>query len=127
MKKIFCILIFITSFFSVANASSINLQQTTNDKQQAITNQVNDSTVIKKDKATAVFLAVTVGILGVHRFYLGTSTTTMIAYVLTFGGFGVITIIDIIQLIIADDISPFIDNPKFFMWDFEKNSEKKIF
>ena len=125
MKKIFCILIFTTSLFSVANASTID-SLTIN--QRATPNLLNDSTtIVKKDKTAAIFMAATVGFLGVHRFYLGTSLPTMIAYVLTFGGFGIVTIIDLVQLIIADDISPYANNPNFFMWNFEKNNKKKIF
>ncbi len=75
-----------------------------------------DSTVIKKEKGVAVFLAVTVGVLGVHRWYLGTSTATLVAYALTFGGFGIVTVIDIVQLIRIKDISRYSDNPDFFMW-----------
>lgn len=72
----------------------------------------------EKDAVVAIVLDFFLGGLGIHRFYLGTKTMTGIGYILTCGGiFGVVPLIDFIVLIIDnDDISPYIDNPKFFMW-----------
>ena len=71
-----------------------------------------------KDVVVALLLDFFLGGLGIHRFYLGTKTMTGIGYILTCGGiFGIVPLIDFIVLIIDnDDISPYIDNPKFFMW-----------
>lgn len=72
----------------------------------------------QKDAVAAILLDFFLGGLGVHRFYLGTKPLTGIGYILTCGGiFGIVPLIDFIVLIIDhDDISPYIDNPKFFMW-----------
>ncbi len=72
----------------------------------------------EKTFVTAVLLDFFLGGLGVHRFYLGTKTMTGIGYILTCGGiFGIVPFVDLIVLIVDnDDISPYIDNPKFFMW-----------
>ncbi|MBN1985218.1 MAG: TM2 domain-containing protein [Prolixibacteraceae bacterium] len=72
----------------------------------------------EKDAVVAIVLDFFLGGLGIHRFYLGTKTMTGLGYILTCGGiFGVVPLIDFIVLIIDnDDISPYIDNPKFFMW-----------
>ena len=72
----------------------------------------------EKDVVVALVLDFFLGGLGIHRFYLGTKTMTGIGYILTCGGiFGIVPIIDFIVLIVdSDDISPYIDNPKFFMW-----------
>jgi TM2 domain-containing membrane protein YozV len=72
----------------------------------------------QKDPVVAILLDFFLGGLGVHRFYLGTKPLTGIGYILTCGGiFGIVPLIDFIVLIIDhDDISPYIDNPKFFMW-----------
>lgn len=72
----------------------------------------------EKDAVVAIVLDFFLGGLGIHRFYLGTKTMTGIGYILTCGGiFGVVPLIDFIVLIIDNqDISPYIDNPKFFMW-----------
>lgn len=71
-----------------------------------------------KDPLVAILLDFFLGGLGIHRFYLGTKTFTGIGYILTCGGiFGVVPLIDLIVLAINyDDISQFVDNPKFFMW-----------
>lgn len=72
----------------------------------------------EKDAVVAILLDFFLGGLGIHRFYLGTKPMTGIGYILTCGGiFGIVPLIDFIVLIIDnDDISPYIDNPKFFMW-----------
>lgn len=71
-----------------------------------------------KNFAVALVLNFFLGVLGIHRAYLGTKTFTWIGYILTCGGiFGIVPLIDFIVLIINnDDITPYIDNPKFFMW-----------
>ncbi|MFO7998419.1 MAG: TM2 domain-containing protein [Bacteroidales bacterium] len=72
-----------------------------------------------KNPAVAFILAWAVGYLGIHRAYLGTSTGTIIAYILTLGGCGVVYVIDWVMLLIGlvdDDISKYVDNPSFFMW-----------
>ena len=72
----------------------------------------------EKSAVAAILLDFFLGGLGVHRFYLGTKPLTGIGYILTCGGiFGIVPLVDLIVLIIDnDDISQYIDNPKFFMW-----------
>ncbi len=72
----------------------------------------------EKDAVAAILLDFFLGGLGVHRFYLGTKPLTGIGYILTCGGiFGIVPLVDFIVLIIDhDDISPYVNNPKFFMW-----------
>ncbi|MDA3879456.1 MAG: TM2 domain-containing protein [Prolixibacteraceae bacterium] len=72
----------------------------------------------EKDAIVAILLDAFLGTLGIHRFYLGTETLSGLAYILTCGGiFGVVPLIDFIVLIINyEDISPFVNNPSFFMW-----------
>ncbi len=72
-----------------------------------------------KDPLLALVLDFFLGGLGVHRFYLGTEFMTGLGYLLTCGGiFGIVPIVDFIVLVINfDDISPYIDNPAFFMWN----------
>lgn len=71
-----------------------------------------------KDPLVAILLDLFVGGLGIHRFYLGTEPLTGIAYFLTCGGiFGIVPLVDLVVLVMNyDDISPYVDNPKFFMW-----------
>lgn len=73
----------------------------------------------EKNPAVAFILAWFVGYLGIHRAYLGTSTGTIIAYILTLGGCGIVAFVDWVVLLIGlvnDDISKYVDNPSFFMW-----------
>ena len=71
-----------------------------------------------KNPLVAVLLDFFLGGFGIHRFYLGTKTMTGIGYILTCGGiFGLVPFIDLIVLAVNwDDISAYVDNPKFFMW-----------
>jgi len=76
---------------------------------------------ISQDKSPTIafVLAWALGYLGIHRAYLGTSTGTIIAYILTLGGCGIVALVDWVVLLIGlinDDISQYVDNPKFFMW-----------
>ena len=60
-----------------------------------------------------------VGLFGIHRLYLGTETGTFLAYLFTLGGCGIISLVDFIVLavgLIEEDVSRYIDNPKFIMW-----------
>ncbi len=73
----------------------------------------------EKDPLVAFLLSWFLGYLGIHRAYLGTSTGTIVGYILTLGGCGIIATIDWVMLLIGlinDDISQYVDNPKFFMW-----------
>ncbi|HBL74037.1 MAG: hypothetical protein A2W90_12580 [Bacteroidetes bacterium GWF2_42_66] len=71
-----------------------------------------------KNAVAAILLDFFLGGFGVHRFYLGTKPMTGIGYILTCGGiFGIVPLVDLIVLIIDnEDISKYINNPKFFMW-----------
>ena len=51
-----------------------------------------------KSKLTAILLCFFLGVLGIHRFYLG-YTITGVIQLLTFGGFLIWVIIDFIRLI----------------------------
>ena len=72
----------------------------------------------EKDVVVAIVLDAFLGWAGIHRFYLGTEVLTGLGYILTCGGiFGIVPFVDFIVLIVDhDNISPYIDNPKFFMW-----------
>jgi len=77
-----------------------------------------NSTVKSKSPLAAILLDFFLGGLGIHRFYLGTKVMTGVGYILTCGGiFGLIPLVDLIVLAVNyNDISQFVDNPKFFMW-----------
>lgn len=139
MKKL-CLVILLFAALTVANkanASSYTINEDAIDQlfDSAIetsmisinANEMNSvasgmTTTVKaqdKDAVIAIVLDFFLGGLGIHRFYLGTKTMTGIGYILTCGGiFGIVPLIDFVVLIINnDDISPYINNPKFFMWN----------
>ena len=72
-----------------------------------------------KDAIIAIVLDFFLGEFGVHRFYLGTAVLTGVGYILTCGGiFGIVPLVDFFVLIInSKDISRYVNNPKFFMWN----------
>ena len=139
MKKAFIlILLFAAAFsFQQVSAASYTIDEGTVDQLFATATETsmisinsNELTAVpsnislptvapqEKDAVVAIVLDFFLGVFGVHRFYLGTETLTGIGYILTCGGiFGVVPLIDFIVLIIDnEDISPYINNPKFFMW-----------
>ncbi len=54
-----------------------------------------------KSQVTALILAILIGGLGIHRFYLG-YTWQGVVQLLTFGGLGVWALIDLIRIITGD-------------------------
>ena len=61
----------------------------------------------EKDWLTTLLLAVLVGPLGVHRFYVGKAGTGVL-HLLTFGALGIWTLIDIIMIVVGN----FTDNQR---------------
>ena len=64
----------------------------------------------------AAALAVTLGPFGVHRLYLGTNAKVPIFYGLTFGGFGVLVLIDLGHILFTKDLTPYEHNNQILMW-----------
>lgn len=64
----------------------------------------------------AIGLNLTLGMLGVHRLYLGTDVKVPVVYALTFGGGGVLWLVDLALLIANKDIRPFMNNKHLFMF-----------
>lgn len=78
----------------------------------------NSKQNINKTKFIAVTLAVTLGVFGVHRLYLGTRPQVPISYTLTLGGgMGLLPVIDIFYIISAKDINQIRNNEFIFMWN----------
>jgi len=139
MKKLFLIIVLFVTVLAVkqTNAASYSIDEQAID--QLFENAVETSMISinatefssvasnvsssvsaqEKDAIIAIVLDFFLGGLGIHRFYLGTETLTGLGYILTCGGiFGIVPLVDFIVLIIDNkDISPYINNPKFFMWN----------
>lgn len=67
-------------------------------------------------RLVAIGLCALLGPFGAHRLYLGTSAKVPIIYGLTFGGFGVLVLIDLAHLLLQRDLAPFQGNSKVLMW-----------
>lgn len=76
------------------------VEKKTISSEQAIQTQNNQggvSTMARKNKLTAILLSIFTGGLGIDRFYLG-YTTLGVVKLLTLGGFGIWTLIDLIMI-----------------------------
>ncbi len=72
--------------------------------------------VAENRRGVAIGLAALLGPFGAHRLYLGTTPKVAIIYGLTFGGFGVLVLIDLVHLITAKDLDRFKDSDRVLMW-----------
>ena len=119
LKKIvfFILLFFVTTKVQaeITKLEPINFEIDTNSQISIL-----HSPLKEKDPIVAWLISFPTGMLGLHRAYLGTSTTTIVLYIVTVGGvFGIVPMIDWILLLKGiqnGDISKFIGNRKFIMW-----------
>jgi TM2 domain-containing membrane protein YozV len=110
--------------------SSIAFEQFSLNEKELTTYEVNN-TVVKKiklitllqkattenKKVTAAILTLTLGMLGVHRIYLGTAPYIPAVYLFTFGGgFFILPLIDLVMILSTNDIAKFENNNKILMW-----------
>lgn len=72
---------------------------------------------INSKKITAIVITILTGPLGGHRIYLGTKPVIPVLYALTLGGGIFVTVIDLFALVFTKDISLYINNNSFFMWN----------
>ena len=77
-----------------------------------------DTTAEHKENTRLVgsTLAVLLGPFAAHRIYLGTTPKVAIFYGVTFGGFGVLPLIDLGHLLFTKDLTPYRNNDRVFMW-----------
>ena len=111
----------LNSGIEVATLTPIANAETTTNALAATTNNLPATAMVAgKDGTTAFLLSFFLGVLGIHRFYMGTATLTGIGYIMTLGGCGIVATVDWIVLLIAminkEGIDKYEDNPKFFMW-----------
>lgn len=67
-------------------------------------------------RALAAGLALTLGPFGAHRIYFGTEPKVPLLYGLTFGGFGVLVLIDLGHILFSKDLTRFSENERVLMW-----------
>lgn len=67
-------------------------------------------------RLVAATLTLAVGAFAAHRLYLGTDVKVPIVYGLTFGGFGVLVLIDLAHILFTKDLMGYMNNNKVLMW-----------
>jgi len=87
---------------SASETKTVIANKTTETKKKA---EKNKSAGGGKSQIVALILCIFLGLLGIHRFYLG-YTGLGILYLLTFGLFGIGWLIDLILLIIPNGLTP---------------------
>jgi len=78
-----------------------------------------DSSATTKGENTRLvssLLTVLLGPFGAHRLYLGTTPKVAVIYGVTFGGFGVLALLDLGHLLLTKDLERFTNNDRVFMW-----------
>lgn len=84
---------------------------------------VDGDTVKGENKRwVAAALAVFLGPFGAHRLYLGTTAKVPVIYGITFGGFGVLALIDLGHILFTKDLSRFEGSDRVFMWSRPKQA-----
>jgi len=108
MKNIYFILVAVFLTISTAHAGfpvkrtiSQDIQGETMVDESLSDSEFNSITVAGKSQTAALLLCIFLGGLGIHRFYLG-DTLIGIIQLLTFGGFGIWVLIDLIMIITGD-------------------------
>lgn len=71
----------------------------------------------KHERLVAIGLNVSLGMLGVHRMYLGTEVKVPVAYACTVGGIGVLWVTDLVILVGTKDYESLKNNPHVFLWN----------
>jgi hypothetical protein len=81
-----------------------------------------DTVAVHKENTRLIgsTLAVLLGPFAAHRIYLGTTPKVAIFYGVTFGGFGVLPLIDLGHLLFTKDLTPYRNNDRVFMWSAPK-------
>ncbi len=78
----------------------------------------------KHSKLIAIGLNLSLGVFGVHRLYLGTSSKVPIIYTFTLGGGGFLVLSDLGFIIFSKDLEQFANNKQIIMWNTEQTSSK---
>lgn len=112
---------FIISFSAQADNYSVN-DTLLNERTLLITQETEKVVVaetkkeVKFKRGKVIVLTILTGFLGGHRIYLGTHQRTPIIYAVTFGGFGILPLIDLVHLVFTKDISVFENKTQVMMW-----------
>jgi TM2 domain-containing membrane protein YozV len=69
----------------------------------------------KHSRFTAATFDITLGLLGVHRLYLGTKPSVPMIYTMTLGGAGFLVVADLGVILFSKDLEKFANNDHVFM------------
>jgi TM2 domain-containing membrane protein YozV len=112
------IVLSVDSVYALINATeqeSFDLKSETSRKLKLI--GILRNATAENKKVTAAIFALTLGMLGVHRIYLGTAPYIPAVYLFTFGGgFFILPLIDLVMILSAKDIGKFENNNRLLMW-----------
>ena len=77
---------------------------------------------VKHSRLTAAIFDITLGLLGVHRLYLGTKPTVPMVYAITLGGAGFLVLADLGVILLSKDLEKFANNENVFMWNVDSKT-----
>jgi TM2 domain-containing membrane protein YozV len=72
--------------------------------------------LVENQRLVSSGLALLLGPFGAHRIYLGTTPQVAVIYGLTFGGFGVLALLDLGHLLFTKDLAGYRNNDRVIMW-----------
>jgi hypothetical protein len=75
-----------------------------------------ETRVVKFKRGKAIVFTLLTGLLGGHRVYFGTHHRTPILYSITFGGLGILPLIDLVHIIFTKDLSRYEHKSQVIMW-----------
>jgi len=76
----------------------------------------------ENERVISTGLAVLLGAFGAHRIYFGTKPHVAVIYGVTFGGFGVLVLLDVVHILLNKDLAPYRNNDRIIMWGKPKES-----
>ena len=71
---------------------------------------------VKFKRGKAILFTLFTGFLGGHRIYFGTHHRTPIIYSITFGGLGILPIIDLVHIVFTKDLTRYEHKSQIIMW-----------
>lgn len=90
---------------------------------QCITKPDSSFQSAEPQRLVAALLAITLGPFGAHRLYLGTGVKVPLIYGITFGGFGILVLIDLGHILFTRDLTAYQHNTNVFMWSGRPSKE----
>ena len=119
------LLLLMLSFLALSSKASDEVKIPINEFQVIV--QLQDSNIIadfdsiaprtvKFKRGKAIVFTLLTGIFGGHRIYFGTHHRTPIIYSLTFGGLGILPVIDLIHILFTKDLARYEHKSQIIMW-----------